>query len=288
MAKDDLWTEKYRPKTIEELDCSPFLKKFLENAMKTGFPHLLLYGPPGTGKTTFATLLKPTFELNASDDRGIETIRNKIKKVANTVAQQVILLDECENLTRDSQTCLRRILEDFPNARFIFCTNYYSKIIDPLKSRLLKLKFSLKESKALQTIGSREGMNKDESFYRDLFEKCNGDLRKCLNVLQGIKPLGNFDIDEAIGVLKDEIIASFTKITFLTYKSFIKMFLFEGFNFIQLISQLSSQITNLKLEDKQKSELSKILAECEAKSVNGCADEICLEFLCLNYISIGK
>jgi DNA polymerase III delta prime subunit len=108
MSKNDLWTEKYRPKTIEELDCSSFLKKFLQNATVNGFPHLLLYGPPGTGKTTFASLLNPTFELNASDDRGIEIIRNKIKKVANTVSKQVIVLDECENLTKDSQTCLRR------------------------------------------------------------------------------------------------------------------------------------------------------------------------------------
>lgn len=104
-----LWTEKYRPKTVEDLDCEPHIRKFLENSIKNGFPHLLLYGPPGTGKTTFASLLKPTFQLNASDDRGIDTIRNKIKMLANTVSKQVIVLDECENLTRDSQTCLRRL-----------------------------------------------------------------------------------------------------------------------------------------------------------------------------------
>lgn len=285
MAKNDLWTEKYRPKTIEELDCSSFLKKFLQNATSSGFPHLLLYGPPGTGKTTFAGLLKPTFELNASDDRGIEIIRNKIKKIANTVSKQVIVLDECENLTRDSQTCLRRILEDFPNTRFIFCTNYYSKIIDPLKSRLLKLKFTLKESTALQKIGEKEGMNYDSEFYKKLFQKCNFDLRKCLNILQGIKPLKNFDLDEVIGVLKEEIIENFKSIEFSNYREFIKMFLFQGFNFVQLLLQLAS---SLEGDDIQKAKFSKIIAECEAKSYNGCSDEICLEFLCLNYVSIYR
>lgn len=285
MSKNDLWTEKYRPKTIDEIDCSPFLKKFLENAIHSGFPHLLLYGPPGTGKTTFASLLKPTFELNASDDRGIEIIRNKIKKVANTVSQQLILLDECENLTRDSQTCLRRILEDFPNARFIFCTNYYSQIIDPLKSRLLKLKFTLKESKALERIGKSENMEFKSEFYSDLFKKCNGDLRKCLNILQGIKPLVDVDIDEVIGIIKDEIIQNFRKIDFKNYKKFIKNFIFEGFNFVQLLTQLSDMDGSFG-SDKQKAGFSKVLAECEAKSFNGCGDEISLEFLCLNYISL--
>lgn len=283
MSKNDLWTEKYRPKTIEELDCSSFLKKFLQNATVNGFPHLLLYGPPGTGKTTFASLLNPTFELNASDDRGIEIIRNKIKKVANTVSKQVIVLDECENLTKDSQTCLRRILEDFPNTRFIFCTNYYSRIIDPLKSRLLKLKFNLKESKALERIGSSEQMKYDKKFYQELLRKCNFDLRKCLNILQGIKPLKKFDLDEVIGILKNEIIDQFKTVDFSNYRNFIKMFLFQGYNFMQLLMQLTNNISGTNL---QRAEMARILAECEGKSINGCSDEICLEYLCLNYISI--
>lgn len=283
MSKNDLWTEKYRPKTIEELDCSSFLKKFLQNATVNGFPHLLLYGPPGTGKTTFASLLNPTFELNASDDRGIEIIRNKIKKVANTVSKQVIVLDECENLTKDSQTCLRRILEDFPNTRFIFCTNYYSRIIDPLKSRLLKLKFNLKESKALERIGSSEQMKYDKKFYQELLRKCNFDLRKCLNILQGIKPLKKFDLDEVIGILKNEIIDQFKTVDFSNYRNFIKMFLFQGYNFMQLLMQLTNNISGT---DLQRAEMARILAECEGKSINGCSDEICLEYLCLNYISI--
>lgn len=294
-----LWTEKYRPNSVEDLDCSEYLKKFLETAKKDGFPHLLLYGPPGTGKTTFAGLLNPTYELNASDDRGIDTIRNKIKMVANTVSQQVILMDECENLTKDSQTCLRRILEDYPNTRFIFCTNYISKIINPLKSRLLKFKFVLKDCTSLEKIGRKEGFEFDSAFYTDLFKKCNRDLRKSLNILQAIKPINkeiksglecknssiqNLTVDDFIGYVPESVVSSFFQVKESAYKCFVQSFLYNSYN----LSQFLYQLTSVKGTDKQKAEFSKILAECESKSVSGCGDEFILEFLCLNYISIYK
>lgn len=282
-----LWTEKYRPKTVDELDCPPHIKKFLESALSDGFPHLLLYGPPGTGKTTFASILKPTLELNASDERGIDVIRNKIKKMANTVAPQIILLDECENLTKDSQTCLRRILEDFPNTRFIFCTNYYSRIIDPLKSRLLKIKFTLKESSALERIGKTEGMSYDSSFYMNLFKKCNGDLRRCLNILQGIKPLATFDIEDLLGRVREEAVDGFVQITEKSYEEFVDGFIAEGYAVLQLIHQLSERILELKSTDRQRCELARVLAECESRCLIGCSEEVVLTFLCLNYILIN-
>ncbi|KAM0680486.1 hypothetical protein GINT2_001174 [Glugoides intestinalis] len=280
-----LWTEKYRPKSVDALDCPDFLKNFLKHALEHGFPNLLLYGPPGTGKTTFASLLNPTLELNASDDRGIDIIRNKVKKMANTVTPQVILLDECENLTRDAQTCLRRILEDYPNTRFIFCTNYYSKIIDPLKSRLLKLRFTLKESKALEMIGKSEGMHYNSLFYVDLFKKCDKDLRRCVNVLQGLKPLENFDIDDIVGVIPNKIVETIFKIDFSTYLNFVDMLLFEGYSVGQFIKQISEMLPEAGLTDVQRCEIVKTLSEAESKTVMGCSDELVLIFICLNVIS---
>lgn len=302
-----LWTEKYRPTKIEELDCPSFLKTFLESSIQNGFPHLLLYGPPGTGKTTFASLLSPTLQLNASDERGIDVIRNKIKKMANTTTQQTILLDECENLTRDSQTCLRRILEDFPNTRFIFCTNYYSKIIDPLKSRLLKIKFVLREGKALERIGKMEGIEAEDEFYRRIFEKCGRDLRKSVNILQGLHPLiynininGNSNIngglndtinsdinaliDEFVGIISDKIICQFKNISLSTYPDFIRNFLFEGYSVLQLIDQLSS--LDFTKDNLKKASMAKILSEVEGKAMSGCSEEVLLEYLCVNYLSI--
>lgn len=286
LVDKSLWTEKYRPKTIDQLNCSSHIKKFLENSLENGFPHLLFYGPPGTGKTTCASILKPTLELNASDDRGIEIIRNKIKKIANTIAPQIILLDECENLTKDSQTCLRRILEDYPNTRFIFCTNYFNKIIDPLKSRLLKIKFTIKEEgNSLETIGKHENMDFDIEFYKELFKKCEGDLRKCLNVLQGIKPLKSFNLDNILGRIENKILENFYKISLKNYENFLQNFIFEGYSVLQLVKQLSC---NLRGTDKEKSEFSKILAECEGKLVIGCSEEIVLRFLCLGYLLLNN
>lgn len=288
-----LWSEKYRPKSLNELDCSPHVRKFLETAIVSGFPHLLLYGPPGSGKTTAASLLGPTLELNASDERGIDVIRNKVKKVANTVAPQVILLDECENLTRDSQTCLRRVLEDYPNTRFIFCTNYYSKIIDPLKSRLLKIKFVQKKSNALERIGEKEGLGKDKEFYVELFKKCNGDIRRCLNIMQGLLPLANGSIkndliDTLIGKIPEKIIMNFMQLTEKERVKFMQDFLFEGYSVLQLVRQLNNQLCINLIEDQQISKFAWILGESEAKCLIGCSEEIVMEYLTLSYLMIIK
>lgn len=277
-----LWTEKYRPKSVEDLDCSPHLKRFLQHALREGFPHLLLYGPPGTGKTTFASLLRPTLQLNASDDRGIDTVRNLIKRVANTVARQIIVLDECENLTKDSQTCLRRILEDYPNTTFIFCTNYYSRIIDPLKSRLLKLRFSVGESKVVERVGKMEGVDLD---YSGLLARCNGDLRRCLNVLQGVKPLRAYDIDDIVGTIRRARIDSFMSLGPGNYREFVGDFVRSGLSVQQLVHQLSQDLRGV---DVQRCEFARVLSDCEAKCANGCSDEIVLTFLCLSYVSIYK
>ena len=306
---NSLWTEKYRPKSPDDLDAPPHIKRFLGHAMKNGHPHLLLYGPPGTGKTTFAAMLGPTLVLNASDERGIDVIRNKIKKIANTVSKQVIILDECENLTRDSQTCLRRILEDYPNTTFIFCTNYYSRVIDPLKSRLLKLKFAASTGACLARIGQVEGLEMDGAFYAELFSKCNGDLRKCINVLQGIRPLysdgentgrdenrSNADkegkvlkdsvhknLDNLIGRIPSRITEAFAGLSFTNYRAFVSSFIFEGYSTLQLVQQLSEGVHGTQ---KQKCLFSLLLSESESCCVKGCSDEIVLMNLCLKKMSI--
>lgn len=285
---NSLWTEKYRPKTVDDFDGPAHIKRFLVHAIAHGHPHLLLYGPPGTGKTTFASLLGPTLSLNASDERGIDTIRNKVKKIANTVARQVIVLDECENLTKDSQTCLRRILEDYPNTTFIFCTNYYDRIIDPLKSRLLKLKFVVRESKMLARIGEHEGLAYDSAFYKELLAKCNGDMRRCINVLQGIKPLAGTAQDAALmdsvtGRVPQQKIDEFWAAGVAGYREYVRSFVFDGYSVLQLVQQLNDKMTGT---EKQRGELALALAEAEGQCVAGCTDELVLTSLCMSKITI--
>lgn len=314
-----LWTEKYRPKTPEELEAPPHIKRFLKHAIANGHPHLLLYGPPGTGKTTFATMLNPTLTLNASDERGIEVVRNKIKKVANTLAKQVIVLDECENLSKDAQTCLRRVMEDFHNTTFIFCTNYYTRIINPLKSRLLKFKFVAHDSKVLTEIADREGLGNEKDFYKNLFTKCNGDLRRCINVMQGMNPLlepldnqnentpnnnqlktADFEeqnptiskinnhitsdfLDDFIGRVPTPLMHSFKSMGISNYRELVSSFIGAGYSVLQLIHQLVEHITGT---ETQKSLFSLLLSECEGYCTSGCSDELVLAHLCLGKIKI--
>ncbi|AFM97817.1 hypothetical protein EHEL_020610 [Encephalitozoon hellem ATCC 50504] len=270
-----LWTEKYRPKSADMFEGPEHLKNILRRQGGRGHPNLLLYGPPGTGKTTFAHLLATRkLELNASDERGISVIREKIKVYASTLDKdKTIILDECENLTSDAQHCLRRVIEDSVNTRFIFITNYPSKIIGPLRSRLVSVKFSLMENKVLEDIGAQEGLSYDKELYRRLFRLCGNDLRKAINVLQGISPLSNFCIEEAVGAIPQGVIDAFWNTSKPEVMEYAKGFLREGYSALQLIRQLAG---SCKGSDAQSAEFHLELSLLEEKSISGCSDELVL------------
>ena len=146
------WIEKYKPNNIENFNDN--LINIFKNFHK--IKNILIHGLPGTGKTTFCDLIIKEFFndhnndnlliLNASDARGIDTVRNKIrvfcqKSITHNESFKMCILDECDNLTYEAQTSLRRILEDFNNTKFVFICNYNYKIINPIKSRCLELEF---------------------------------------------------------------------------------------------------------------------------------------------------
>ncbi|RVX74383.1 hypothetical protein B0A52_01508 [Exophiala mesophila] len=212
------WTEKYRPKTLDAVssqDSTTTILKRMVNA--SNLPHLLLYGPPGTGKTTSVLALcrelfgpdlfaSRVLELNASDDRGISVVRERIKTFAalhlvNAPASKeyrdkypcppfkVIILDEADQLSQDAQGALRRVMEvNSKITRFCLCCNYVSRIIEPVASRCSKFRFkALEDNQAkdrLVHILKSEGVNYDNGVVERSLKVADGDLRRAINLLQ--------------------------------------------------------------------------------------------------------
>ncbi|ORX57368.1 P-loop containing nucleoside triphosphate hydrolase protein [Hesseltinella vesiculosa] len=199
------WVEKYRPNDLSELvsheEITDTLKTFIE---KNRLPHLLFYGPPGTGKTsTILACAKKIYgnkfgssilELNASDDRGIDVVREQIVNFASTKTIyrtdfKLIILDECDNMTNAAQAALRRVIEKYTkNVRFCIICNYVSKIIPAIQSRCTRFRFSplaLEQVEhRLNVIVEKEHVQLTENGKKALLRLCKGDMRRALNILQ--------------------------------------------------------------------------------------------------------
>ncbi len=201
----EVWTEKYRPKTFDEVRDQEEIKNTVRAMVESGnLPHLLFAGPPGTGKTTLALVTARTLygeqwrdntlELNASDERGIDVIRSKVKDFARTrpigeAAFKLIILDEADALTSDAQQALRRIMENYTaTCRFILICNYSSRIIDPIQSRCAVFRFRPLPKKdcigMLADIAQSEGLSIDKEALEAIYDISEGDMRKAINILQ--------------------------------------------------------------------------------------------------------
>ncbi|MBW2997518.1 replication factor C small subunit, partial [Candidatus Woesearchaeota archaeon] len=214
-----IWTEKYRPKDFSEVlgqdAVVSRVKAFVESK---NMPHLLFAGPAGVGKTSLALVIaKQMFggswhnnflELNASDERGIDIIRNKVKDFARTraigdVPFKIIYLDECDALTREAQQALRRTMENYTQTcRFVLAANYSSKIIDPIQSRCAIFRFKPlpKEDifKLIANIAKSEKIEVDKKAEEALFDISAGDCRRVENILQSSAAISKKITDETI------------------------------------------------------------------------------------------
>ncbi len=220
----ELLTEKYRPKTLDEIigrdEQVAIVKDMIKKQGEVN--HLFLYGPPGTGKTTFAKCVANEvfggkfrgnyYEFNASSDRGIDKIREQITPLAKergfgTSPYKIILMDEADCITPDAQASFRRVLEEYSKiTRFIFTGNYPYKLIPALISRFTAIEFPALDwriiAKRLWSINKTENLGIEQDKVKVIAKKCNGDLRRAINMLQGggvedgTENLANMSLDE--------------------------------------------------------------------------------------------
>lgn len=213
-----LWTEKYRPETFGEIVGNENTIRQIESEVEAGnMNHMMFLGPAGVGKTTTATVIAnhlfggPTNtrfkELNASDERGIDTIRNKVKKFATRKSLSgdfnLIFLDEADSLTPDAMQALRRTMEQYQETcRFILTGNYESGFIDPIKSRCKTYRFEPIEDDVaeehLQWISEQESFEVDEEVIRKLVKVHSGDLRTQVAELQSLSTQDEIDPDSIV------------------------------------------------------------------------------------------
>lgn len=205
------WTEKYRPSSLDDVVAQENVISTLHRLMDSGnMPHLLLYGPPGTGKTTTIKacaahlfgkdrMRAHILELNASDDRGIDVVRNLIKEFCSTSSVfstggsastfKLVILDEADHMSHDAQAALRRVIEKYTrNARFCILCNHVNKIIPALQSRCTRFRFApVKKAEMLprlRWVVSQEGVPFTEEGLIAAYQLSQGDLRRCLNTMQ--------------------------------------------------------------------------------------------------------
>jgi len=313
----EIWTEKYRPNKFSGVvGQEDTIKRVRSLTNSLNIPHLLFAGPAGTGKSTLALIIvKELFgknwredylELNASDERGINVIREKVKNFARTKALgnvpfKIIFLDEADALTPEAQQALRRTMENYSTTcRFILSCNYSSKIIDPIQSRCAIFRFKLLEKKdiekVIRKIEEGEKLQISDEAVEILYEGSEGDCRRAINLLQStasISPIISLELISTVissakpkdirVVLDYALSGDFQK----SREKLLDVMLKQSISGQDVIKAIQKEIWNLPVEPELKVKLTEKTGETEFRIVEGSDPFIQLQSLLASFVLAG-
>jgi replication factor C small subunit len=299
-----LWAEKYRPRTLNEIinqkEIVDRLKGFVETRT---MPHCLCAGPAGTGKTTAALSLArdlfkenyadSLFELNASDERGINVVRERVKMFARTrslggIPFKILVLDEADNMTSDAQQALRRTMERYTETcRFILICNYSSRIIDPIQSRCAPFRFTPLDDDDIKGrliyIAHQESLKLTANGIQAILIECQGDLRKAFNTLQAAAAYGETITDETIysvvGRVHPQDIRDMLKLAFngefVDARDKLRQILIDyGVSASDVIKSVHSELLRFNLPTRWKAQLADTVGEIDFRITQGANEEV--------------
>ncbi|KAL4279720.1 hypothetical protein GQ457_03G032440 [Hibiscus cannabinus] len=301
------WVEKYRPQSLADVAAHRDIVDTIDRlTSENRLPHLLLYGPPGTGKTsTILAVARKLYgaqyhnmilELNASDDRGIDVVRQQIQDFASTQSfsfgakssVKLILLDEADAMTKDAQFALRRVIEKYTkNTRFALICNHVNKIIPALQSRCTRFRFApldpIHVTERLKHVIEAEGLDVTDSGLAALVRLSNGDMRKALNILQSTHMASQKITEEAVylctgnplpkdieqisfWLLNESFAESFTRVSEMKSR--------KGLALIDIVREVTMFVFKIKMPSDVRVQLINDLADIEYRLSFGCNDKL--------------
>ena len=313
----EMWAEKYRPKTLTEMvNQKAIVERLSSFARSRNVPHCIFAGPPGTGKTTAALCLardlygqayrEHLMELNASDERGINVVRETVKTFARIrtlgeIPFKILILDEADNMTRDAQQALRRTMERYAaTCRFILIANYSGKIIEPIQSRCAPFRYRYlsrdDQDEYLRRIAEKEGINLLKDGLDAVYDASGGDLRKATNLLQAAasleKPVDSDLVFSVVGHANPadvhEMMELAMKGEFIEARKRLREMITKyGVAGTDIVKQIHLELFRLNIPENMKVKAADAVGEVDFRLSEGASEEVQLSALLAKLAETG-